>query len=67
LGASKHGSADHLALFLGALSEELEFVEKIWGPLSYLTFPLSGAMFMVEWLPPTAQEVRALRAHGALR
>ena len=25
--------------------------------MSYLLFPLSGAVFMVEWLPPTAQYV----------
>ena len=46
-----------LALLFGALSQEFEFVEKIWGPLSYLTFPLSGAVFMLEWLPPGAREV----------
>jgi ABC-2 type transport system permease protein/capsular polysaccharide transport system permease protein len=44
-----------LAIFLGALSERTELVEKIWHPLSYLAFPLSGAGFMVDALPPDAQ------------
>lgn len=44
-----------LAVFLGALSEKSELVEKIWHPLSYLTFPLSGAAFMVDALPAEAQ------------
>jgi ABC-type polysaccharide/polyol phosphate export permease len=46
-----------LALFLGSLSERSEVIEKLWHPVSYLLFPLSGAAFMVEWLPQQAQEV----------
>lgn len=45
-----------LALLLGALSEQSEIVEKLWGPASYLLFPLSGAAFMVDALPTTAQK-----------
>lgn len=44
-----------LALFLGALSETAETVEKLWHPAAYLLFPLSGAGFMVDALPPEAQ------------
>jgi len=44
-----------LGLFLGALSERSEVIEKLWHPISYLLFPLSGAAFMVEWLPQEAQ------------
>lgn len=44
-----------LALFLGSLSIRSELVEKFWHPTSYIMFPLSGAAFMVDWLPPTAQ------------
>ncbi|WP_353227693.1 ABC transporter permease [Novosphingobium sp.] len=44
-----------LALLLGALSVRSELVEKLWHPLSYLTFPLSGAAFMVDALPHEAQ------------
>jgi len=46
-----------LALLVGTLSARTEIVEKIWHPISYLLFPLSGAVFMVEWLPPIAQDV----------
>lgn len=49
------GSA--LAIFLGALSEQSEMVEKLWHPASYLIFPLSGAAFMVDALPKAAQEI----------
>jgi ABC-2 type transport system permease protein/capsular polysaccharide transport system permease protein len=49
------GSA--LALLLGALSETSETVEKLWHPLSYLLFPLSGAAFLVDVLPKAAQDV----------
>jgi ABC-type polysaccharide/polyol phosphate export permease len=48
------GSA--LSLWVGALSERSEIIEKLWHPLSYLLFPLSGAAFMVSWLPSAAQE-----------
>lgn len=46
-----------VAMFLGALSERTELIEKLWHPASYLIFPLSGAAFMVEILPPEAQKV----------
>ena len=46
-----------LALTVGAASELSEFVEKIWHPVSYLLFPLSGVAFMVHWLPPYYREL----------
>jgi ABC-2 type transport system permease protein/capsular polysaccharide transport system permease protein len=46
-----------LAILLGSLSEENEIVEKLWHPTQYLMFPLSGAAFMVDALPKTAQDV----------
>jgi capsular polysaccharide transport system permease protein len=46
-----------LAIFLGALSGRTEVVDKLWHPASYLLFPLSGAAYMVEWLPVKAQKV----------
>ncbi|MDP9422840.1 MAG: ABC transporter permease [Pseudomonadota bacterium] len=45
-----------LALFLGGLSEHSEIVEKLWHPMAYFTFPLSGAAFLVDALPQAAQE-----------
>jgi capsular polysaccharide transport system permease protein len=46
-----------LALVIGALSERSELVDKLWFPASYLLFPLSGAAFMVDYLPAAAQSV----------
>jgi ABC-type polysaccharide/polyol phosphate export permease len=46
-----------MALMIGTLSERSELVDKIWHPLAYLIFPLSGAAFIVEALPPDAQKV----------
>lgn len=46
-----------LAVTVGAMSELSEVVEKVWHPITYLLFPLSGAMFMVEWLPDTLQKI----------
>ena len=44
-----------LALFIGALSESSEAVEKLWHPAQYLLFPLSGSGFLVDALPVQAQ------------
>ncbi len=46
-----------LALLIGAATAYSHIVEKLWGPTAYLLFPLSGAAFMVDWLPPAAQKV----------
>ena len=46
-----------LALVLGALSEMSETVDKLWHPMAYFTFPLSGAAFLVDSLPQKAQEL----------
>lgn len=55
-----------LAITIGALGARSEIVEKIWHPMSYLLFPLSGAVFMVDWLPPAAQKLVLLlpMVHG---
>lgn len=46
-----------LALLLGSMSERFDAVEKVWHPASYILFPLSGAAFLVDALPPAAQDV----------
>jgi capsular polysaccharide transport system permease protein len=46
-----------LGLAVGALSERSETADRVWHTVSYLMFPLSGAAFMVEWLPPAFQKV----------
>lgn len=45
-----------LGLTLGALSERSETVERVWHTIAYLLFPLSGAVFMVDWMPQYAQK-----------
>lgn len=45
-----------LALFLGTVSEKSELIEKLWHPLAYILFPLSGAAFIADALPPAARE-----------
>lgn len=49
--------AASLALFIGALSERSEIVDKVWHPVMYLLVPLSGSFFMVESLPPAFREI----------
>lgn len=55
-----------LSLLIGAGSAYSEIVERIWHPAAYLLFPLSGAAFMVEWLPASVQRVVLLlpMVHG---
>jgi len=55
-----------LAILLGAWSEESELVDKLWHPVAYLMFPLSGAAFLVQVLPTQAQHLVLLlpMVHG---
>jgi capsular polysaccharide transport system permease protein len=55
-----------LALLIGAATTFSEIVDRLWHPASYLLFPLSGAAFMVEWLPTNMQKVVLLlpMVHG---
>ncbi len=45
-----------LGLLIGSVSERGELIEKVWHPLSYIMFPLSGAAFLVESLPTSTQD-----------
>lgn len=49
-----------LAVFLGALSEDFESIEKLWHPGQYLLVPLSGAAFQVDSLPTSVQHLALL-------
>jgi ABC-type polysaccharide/polyol phosphate export permease len=40
-----------LALLIGALSPLSTLVDKLYNPLSYLSLPISGAFYLVDWLP----------------
>ena len=55
-----------LALLIGAGTAYSHIVEKLWHPTAYLLFPLSGAGFMVDWLPPAFQKIVLLlpMVHG---
>ena len=46
-----------LSLVVGAASEFSEVIERVWHIFTYLMFPLSGAAFMVDWLPKSFQNV----------
>lgn len=46
-----------LGLLVGALSERSEFLERTWHIFLYLIIPISGAVYMVDWLPPRMQAV----------
>ncbi|MEP6501926.1 MAG: ABC transporter permease [Betaproteobacteria bacterium] len=45
-----------LGLTLGSANAYSELVDRLWHPTSYILFPLSGAAFMVDWLPPKLQQ-----------
>jgi capsular polysaccharide transport system permease protein len=45
-----------LALLIGAGAAFSETVERLWHPAAYLLFPLSGAAFMVDWMPIKLQK-----------
>jgi capsular polysaccharide transport system permease protein len=51
------GYAVGLGLLIGSISERSETVDRVWHTITYLTFPLSGAAFMVDWLPQSAQRL----------
>ena len=55
-----------LALTIGAGAAYSETVERLWSPASYLLFPLSGAAFMVDWVPANFREILLLlpMVHG---
>ncbi len=44
-----------LGLVVGVLAERYDFFERLWHVATYLLFPLSGAVYMVDWLPAAAQ------------
>ena len=46
-----------LSLAVGAASERSEIIERVWHIFTYLMFPLSGAGFMVGWLPKPYQNI----------
>ena len=55
-----------LALMIGGGTALSPIVHRLWHPAAYLLFPLSGAAFMVEWLPTKFQNLVLLvpMVHG---
>jgi capsular polysaccharide transport system permease protein len=55
-----------LGLLIGAGTAFSPVVERLWHPAAYLLFPLSGAAFMVDWLPAKFQKLVLLlpMVHG---
>ena len=45
-----------LALLVGGGTAFSNLVHQLWHPIAYLLFPLSGAAFMVDWLPKNFQD-----------
>jgi capsular polysaccharide transport system permease protein len=61
-----------VALLVAALSERSEIVEHIWQPFSYMYLPVSGFMYMAQWLPPNWRDlaltvVPSLHAYEMIR
>lgn len=46
-----------IALIVAAVSEMSDLVERVWHVATYLFFPLSGAVFMVDWLSPAMRNI----------
>ena len=55
-----------LGLIVGALTEFSDTFERVWHVLAYLLFPLSGAVYMVGWLPKSIQDLALIlpMVHG---
>ena len=46
-----------LGILVGVVSERSELFERFWHVATYLLFPVSGALYIVDWLPKRAQEI----------
>ena len=46
-----------VALLVAAACERTDLVEHIWQPISYMYLPLSGFLFMADWLPPQVRNI----------
>lgn len=46
-----------LAMFMGALAEIIDFVERFIQIITYILIPLSGAFYMAGWMPPNIRKL----------
>ncbi len=44
-----------MGMLVGSIANYSETFDRVWHVLTYLLFPLSGAVYMVHWLPVSAQ------------
>lgn len=49
-----------MGMMIGSLSAAFDPVDRIWHVISYLFLPLSGAFYMVDWLPSHVQSLALL-------
>jgi capsular polysaccharide transport system permease protein len=49
-----------LGFCVGSISERSESFERMWHIVTYLLFPMSGAGFMLDWVPSNARELLSL-------
>lgn len=47
-------------LIVGVMSNQSEVFDRVWHTVMYILVPLSGAFFMVDWLPQSAQKYAVL-------
>lgn len=55
-----------MGMIVGVIAERSETFERVWHILTYLLFPLSGAVYMVHWLPSAVRDTVLLlpMVHG---
>jgi len=46
-----------LGLVIGPLAERSDSFDRIWHMIQYPLFPISGALFLVDWLPTKVQQI----------
>lgn len=46
-----------VALLVAAASERTDLVEHVWQPIAYMYLPVSGFLYMADWLPTQARHV----------
>lgn len=51
------GMAFGFATILAAASEHFEMVEKFVAPVQYITLPISGCFFLLDWMPSSARDI----------
>ena len=52
-----------LSFIVGSLMEFSPFFQRIWSVFTYIMFPLSGAVFMLDWMPPNLRELLLYDRH----